>query len=75
MKNCQIANHFSQSKINICQILKQPSKICPRPLKLCQSGEILQNLVTLTLNNENDESVKKMLEPDFSKQRPGSVVD
>ena len=39
-KNCQ-------SRFKCGQILNKPSKICPRLLKLCQSGEISPNLVTL----------------------------
>ena len=41
---------YDRRIIKILAILpntKNNSQICPRFLKLCQSGEILQNLVTL----------------------------
>ena len=47
MKTCPIAKHFAKVRLKFCRILNKPSKICPRLLKLCKSGEILPNLVTL----------------------------
>ena len=42
------SQHFCQNGIIFCQILNSPLKICPRFIKLCQSGKISPNLVTIT---------------------------
>ena len=47
MKTCHMAYHFATERLTFCQILNKHSKICPKLLKLCKSGKILPNLVTL----------------------------
>ena len=46
-KIAQKHNFFAKVRFKFCQILNNFSKVSPRPLKLCLSGEISPNLVTL----------------------------
>ena len=54
MKTCQIKNIFATVGSKFCQLLIKPQKICPRLLKLSQSGEISPNLVTLELSHSHN---------------------
>ena len=59
---------FAKVRLTFSQILNKPSKICPRLLKLCQSGEISPNLVTLFVairinnfaQNRTDSNLKRL---------------
>ena len=46
-KLAQKWNKFAKVSLLFCQIRNKPSKICQRPVKYCQSGEISPHLVTL----------------------------
>ena len=51
MKTCPIVKHFCHSRINILPNNKRTLKFFPSLLKLCQSGTISPNLVTLVVGN------------------------
>ena len=47
MRICHIVKRFAKWGSKFCSTLTKPSKFCQRALKICQSGVISPNLVTL----------------------------
>ena len=58
-KFAKIFNEFAKVGSKFCQTLNKPSHFCQRFLKVCPSGEILPNLVTLEAIST---SVKRVME-------------